>query len=195
MTQSSWHGSSQRLSILAKKKGRALVGPSLPLERILFSFSALEFELHAQPGIERTQIPGVGVAVHGGGSVTRWLQEVSVRNSDGALRKLIEAQLGLVVGDVEQVSTNAQTRSFGNPDRIVHVVVDTAEVRRTAQRTARRGAINRVVRAERNFACVGVDRVRVQVVDRDARLEVHRAPHRQPLGMVAAEGVADESVR
>ena len=103
--------------------------PSLEIRTL----ETLEFEFHTKPGIERTQIARIGVSVHSRRTDSGRLAEVGIRNADRALRVLIHAQQGLAVGEVEQVSTQAEPRPFRDPDGIVHVVVDLTAGRRSSR--------------------------------------------------------------
>src|SRR5438067_2478298 len=73
--------------------------------------------------------------------------------------------------------------------------IHAAVVMRAAQRATRRSAVGRVVGAERHFASVGVDRVRKQVVNGNASLEVHRSAQGQALHAAVSKRVAHEAVR
>src|SRR5882672_10000944 len=165
---------------------------ALPWKRTL---AILEFELHAEAGIERTLVARVRVAVDGGRTGSGWLQEISIADAEPGLSLLIDSQLRALVADVEQVSNQTQVLPFGDADGIVNVSIHAAKIRGAAQRAARGGAVRSVVRAERNLTSVLVSRMRVQVVDRNTRLEVDRAADREAFGVVAAKRVADEAIR
>src|SRR3954469_12770554 len=73
--------------------------------------------------------------------------------------------------------------------------VNVAPVLGSTQRAAGSRAVGGIVRAERDFASIGVDRVREQVIDRDAGLEVDSGPKGETFHQVVAERVAHKPIR
>jgi len=159
------------------------------------TLAILEFEFHAKPGIERTQVARIGVSVHGGRTNSARLAKVSVPDTEPALLELIHPQLRALVCNVEQISDQAQMCPFRNADGIVEVPIDAAKVRRAAQRATSRSAVGGVIRAIRNFTSVLVRRVGIQIVDRDTRLEVYGSAHGQALDVISAERITHEAIR
>src|SRR3954451_7334106 len=78
--------------------------------------SRLELETYSKAGIERTLVARVD-----GNTIALWLQEVRVRHAEGGLSQLADAELRAHVRDVEQVSSQADLRPLGQPDRVVSV--------------------------------------------------------------------------
>src|SRR5215813_1656523 len=152
---------------LTKKKGRAKCPPSVRTPE------DLEFELQTKPGVERAFVRRIGVSVYSRRAAAAGLAKIGIGNGERALRKLIHAQQRLAVGEVEQVSSQADACPFRNPDWIIHVVVDATPVIGSAQRAASRSAVGGVVGAEWNFTGILVSRVREQVVDGGPGLEVY----------------------
>src|SRR5882724_7540601 len=110
----------------------------------------LELEFDSEASVERTLVARVGVTRDARGSDSIRLAEINVQSTHGALLVLIHTEQRALIGEVEQVSRQPDLGPFRKPDRIVRVEVDRTPVLRTAQRAASGGAIDRVVRAERD---------------------------------------------
>src|SRR4051812_13190190 len=88
----------------------------------------LELEANTKTGVERP-LEG-GVLLDRGDRSARGLQEVGIGNACLLLLQLVEAQLGSLIGHVEQVSRQADLRPLGQPDRIVGMEIDLSHVMR-----------------------------------------------------------------
>src|SRR5882672_4006010 len=172
-----------RTNTTRSKTGRARCPP---WKRTLAS---LEFEFHAKPGIERTLVAGVGVSVDCGRASSDRLEEVGISGSDSALLVLVKTEERALVAHIEEIRNQAESLPFRDAHGVVDMTIDTAEVGRPAQGTASRRAVGSVVRAERNLTRIGVNRMRIEIVDRNTRLEVNRGSQCQSLGVVAAKRV------
>src|SRR5882762_4651507 len=109
--------------------------------------------------------------------------------------KLVHTQLSALVGDIEQISHQAQPFPFRNADGVIQMGIDGTVIQRTAQGATRGSAVGGVVGAERYFTSVMVARVRKQVVDRNPRLEVHGRTDSEALRVVSTQGIAYEAIR
>jgi len=92
-----------------------------------------------------------------------WLLEVSIANTEPGLPSLIDAQQGAVVGDVEQV--DSQTESRSSVIRSVIHMVSKCRSSSSCQGPACGRTVRGVIRAERNLTRILISRNGEQVVD------------------------------
>src|SRR3954451_21018546 len=106
-----------------KQKGEHFCSPfSLP------SYSSLELVANHEPGIERTLESRLDLD-----TISIGLQEVRVRNANRALGSLVHAQQALVVGDIEQISSEPHARAFGHADRVIGMQIHRPEGLRVSE--------------------------------------------------------------
>ena len=112
--------------------------------------------------------------------------EVGVRYAQLSILELINAQLRLLVGHIEQIGSEMERRPLTDFVAIVGVEVSISSCRRTAQSPMAFG---------RSLATVLVNRMSSQVVNRNPGLDTDSGSQRQVLCEAVREGVAEEIVK